>query len=321
MEALSREFAAESGRLEALHSNMLSGLGNMEQREERRAAELHTAVVEIDHRARDAAAMGHRAGEAMEAYNHSLRERDGVLSMLQTRVEALAEGLAAEARLRNEAMARLELVCQESRGREMALATLDERLHAAEVNAESARNSRLARPPSPTRPLPHRPLDETVLVNNVIEAPSAAGPPPRGSWSPMRERPNLHAKPITTTITPGADGRPHDWPMHVQVTTMAQGQTPMALPSSPKQVWVPGSGAATARLMHSAPPMQGMSPGRTAGGGPLCSCGSMFVSADAEYCWKCGAKRSRGVSPRRAEVYVDVVPKGGIPVSVEEVKW
>eukprot|EP00927_Polykrikos_kofoidii_P043628 TRINITY_DN37703_c0_g1_i1.p1 TRINITY_DN37703_c0_g1~~TRINITY_DN37703_c0_g1_i1.p1 ORF type:complete len:1070 (-),score=240.94 TRINITY_DN37703_c0_g1_i1:109-3318(-) len=74
-----------------------------------READLHRRLTA------EAVRVGQRASEALEAHCEAAREREKMLEVMHTRMEALSSGLAAEARLREEAIERLTAECRDVR--------------------------------------------------------------------------------------------------------------------------------------------------------------------------------------------------------------
>lgn len=350
VDSLSREFSAEAKRLEALHANVAQSLGDQEHREdemlkrlsldaERHTASIHGSMAEVEQRTREAVMVGQRASDALEAHCAAARERDGLLNMLQVRVDALADGLGAESRLRSEAVARVESLCQmrdAEDGGTRARGESDQRLQAslADVHrtaeyAESKRREEVGKRLEAEATL-HRLQAEfdgvRVQLGRQRQSPQRARldsaeetvPFAMHDVSRMVSGPMREPSPAVTTVQ-GA------------VSTSLQGHAEPCLPethwasmlrvSSAQGVPPPLPGARTPRTHWPAQPVV-VTPGRLVrsasqplpAASPVCVCGSAFL-ADAEFCRKCGSKRLW--YPRLPDV--SAPGPNSIPVDVEEV--
>mmetsp|Transcript_36501 Transcript_36501/g.97192 ORF Transcript_36501/g.97192 Transcript_36501/m.97192 type:complete len:666 (-) Transcript_36501:32-2029(-) len=352
VESLSREFSAEAGRLEALHANVAQSLGDQEHREdemmkrlsldaERHTASIHGFMAEVEQRTREAVMVGQRASDAIEAHCAAARERDGLLNMLQARVDALADGLGAESRLRSEAVARVESLCQmrdtEDRGSQAREET-DQRLQAslADVHrtaeyAESKRREEVGK----------RLEAEATLHRLQAEFDGVRVQLGRQRQSPQRAQLRLESAEETVPFAMHDVSRMVSGPMREPspAVTTVQGAVSTSLqghaePYLPEAYWASmlrvssaqGAppllpGARTPRTHWPAQPVV-VTPGRLVKSAsqplpvasPVCVCGSAFL-ADAEFCRKCGSKRL--LYPRLPDVYAP--GPNSIPVDVEEV--
>mmetsp|Transcript_10430 Transcript_10430/g.18033 ORF Transcript_10430/g.18033 Transcript_10430/m.18033 type:complete len:1232 (+) Transcript_10430:125-3820(+) len=142
---------AEITRLEALHRDgmqegataLADAVHAAEQREaeqlqrlsaevERHAAELREAAAEVEHRASEAIKIGQRAREALEAHCEITDDRHNAVEALRTRIDSIGEGLAVEARLREESLA------SETRLREEAVQRVEAQCRQAREDAANA---------------------------------------------------------------------------------------------------------------------------------------------------------------------------------------
>lgn len=142
---LTETLGAEVARVESLHRDGMqenaAAVANAayaaEQREaeqlrrlgaeaERHAAELRDATAEVECRASEAIKIGQRAREALEAHCEITNDANNAVEALRSRIESVCEGLAVEARLREdgltaeanireEAIQRVEDQCRQAR--------------------------------------------------------------------------------------------------------------------------------------------------------------------------------------------------------------
>lgn len=211
VEGLAQAESRQEGRLAEFQATLAAGAeerarglrAEMSEHQQELRTAVNKALEKLDKDAAGAIHMAERAGSALEAHWSSQQSSGVLVEALQARVEALAEGLAAEARLRQEAMQRLTAQCREVRPSESHSLIAEGqsrvmRLESAPSDARAARGERPSAHPTASAPssrpeivrgsqaaayspqVPHPPLSARLPGTRSPMAP--VPPKPMGCW-------------------------------------------------------------------------------------------------------------------------------------------